>query len=40
MDEFMEREEYEDLRAKKIGLEAKMKFRLDLEKTYEKQKIL
>ena len=40
MDEFIQREEFEELRSKRIALEATLKFRLDLEKTYEKQKIM
>ena len=40
MDDFLQKEEYEDLKAKRVAIESKLKFRLDLEKTYERQKIM
>lgn len=39
MEDFLQKEEYEELNAKRIGLEAKIKLRIDLEKAYEKHKI-
>jgi|LauGreDrversion4_2_1035121.scaffolds.fasta_scaffold4155258_2 hypothetical protein len=39
MEDFLQKEEYEDLRAKRMGLEAKIKLRKDLEKSYEIHKI-
>ena len=39
MEDFLQKEEYEELKSKRIGLEAKIRLRNDLEKAYEKHKI-